>query len=240
MDGRKQCKKPRHACFNLSFTELRDGHDVMLPFSNGFLLSLSLCLDIGLANIAMLTLAMQRGYLHGFWLGMGTCVGDLIYALLAMAGMAVILQFTPVRWLLWIGGGILLLWFAAKMLYAALAKKIDIPTAETQPYRSLLREFRRGIVLAMSSPTAILWFASVGGALIARIGHSDAAATSWFLSGFFLAGVLWTCVICLIGSMGGKLLGERLLKYSYLASALIFCYFAVYVIWSGYREFVAV
>jgi L-lysine exporter family protein LysE/ArgO len=40
--------------------------------------------------------------------------------------------------------------------------------------------------------------------------------------------------------MGGKLLGERLLKYSYLASALIFCYFAVYVIWSGYREFVAV
>jgi Putative threonine efflux protein len=156
----------------------------MLPFSNGFLLSLSLCLDIGLANIAMLTLAMQRGYLHGFWLGMGTCVGDLIYALLAMAGMAVILQFTPVRWLLWIGGGILLLWFAAKMLYAALAKKIDIPRAETQPYRSLLREFRRGIVLAMSSPTAILWFASVGGALIARIGHSDAGATSWFLSGF--------------------------------------------------------
>ncbi|NIE51887.1 LysE family translocator [Pantoea sp. Ap-870] len=212
----------------------------MLPFSNGFLLSLSLCLDIGLANIAMLTLAMQRGYLHGFWLGMGTCVGDLIYALLAMAGMAVVLQFTPVRWLLWTGGGILLLWFAAKMLYAALAKKIDIPAAETQPYRSLLREFRRGIVLAMSSPTAILWFASVGGALIARIGHSDAAATSCFLSGFFLAGVVWTCVICLIGSMGGKLLGERLLKYSYLASALIFCYFAVYVIWSGYREFVAV
>jgi len=63
----------------------------MIEFSNGFLLSLSLCLDIGIANIAMITLAMQRGYFHGFWLGMGTCVGDLAYALLALAGMAVLL-----------------------------------------------------------------------------------------------------------------------------------------------------
>ncbi|WP_058960272.1 LysE family translocator [Type-E symbiont of Plautia stali] len=210
----------------------------MLQFSNGFLLSLSLCLDIGLANIAMITLAMQRGYFHGFWLGIGTCIGDLIYALLALAGMAVVLQFTAVRWVLWIGGGVLLLWFAGKMLIAALRKDAPLPTAEQQPYRSLLREFSRGVVLAMSSPTAILWFASVGGALIARMGHGSVNATSSFLGGFFIAGVVWTCVLCLVGSMGGKLLGQRLLKYSYLASALIFCYFAAYVMVSGYREFV--
>jgi hypothetical protein len=34
------------------------------------LLSLSLCLDIGVANIAMITLAMQRGYFQGFALGL--------------------------------------------------------------------------------------------------------------------------------------------------------------------------
>lgn len=216
----------------------RDADIAMLQFSNGFLLSLSLCLDIGLANIAMITLAMQRGYFHGFWLGIGTCIGDLVYALLALAGMAVVLQFTAVRWVLWIGGGVLLLWFAGKMLYAALRKQTELPEAEQQPYRSLLREFSRGVMLAMSSPTAILWFASVGGALISRMGHGSAAATSSFLGGFFIAGVVWTCVLCLVGSMGGKLLGQRLLKYSYLASALIFVYFAIYVIWSGYREFI--
>jgi L-lysine exporter family protein LysE/ArgO len=81
----------------------------MMEFSNGFLLSLSLYLNIGIANIAMITLAMQRGYFHGFWLGMGTCVGDLAYALLALAGMAVLLQYEVVRWVLWIGGGALLL-----------------------------------------------------------------------------------------------------------------------------------
>ncbi|MEG3132328.1 LysE family transporter [Rouxiella sp. T17] len=209
----------------------------MIEFSNGFLLSLSLCLDIGIANIAMITLAMQRGYFHGFWLGMGTCVGDLAYALLALAGMAVLLQYEAVRWILWIGGGAMLLWFAGKMLMAAFRKASELNVSETHQYRPLLREFGRGVVLAMSSPTAILWFATVGGALISRMGQHSVTATSWFLSGFFIAGMFWTCVLCLVGSFGGKLLGQRLLKYSYIASALIFSYFALYVIVSGYRDF---
>ena len=93
----------------------------MMPFSNGFLLSLSLCLDIGIANIAMITLAMQRGYFHGFWLGIGTCIGDLIYAVLALAGMTILLQYQSVRWVLWVGGSLMLMWFTYKMIRAALA-----------------------------------------------------------------------------------------------------------------------
>lgn len=33
------------------------------------------------------------------------------------------------------------------------------------------------------------------------------------------------------------MLGQQLLKYSYTASALIFSYYALYAIVSGYREF---
>lgn len=211
-----------------------------MQFSSGFLLSLSLCLDIGIANIAMITLAMQRGYFHGFWLGIGTCVGDLIYALLALAGMTVLLQFAAVRWVLWIGGGAMLLWFAVKMTLTAFRRHEELRMDEQPQARPLSREFGRGILLAMSSPTAILWFATVGGALISRMGQHSTVDTGWFLSGFFLAGVFWTGVLCLAGSFGGKLLGARLLKYSYMASAVIFSYFAIYVIVSGYREFIAV
>lgn len=42
----------------------------MSTASNGFLLSLSLCLDIGVVNIAMMTAAMQHNFWRGFWLGM--------------------------------------------------------------------------------------------------------------------------------------------------------------------------
>ena len=71
-----------------------------MEFSSGFLLSLSLCLDIGVANIAMITLAMQRGYFQGFALGLGTCVGDLIYAVLALAGLTVLLRDDTGRWVM--------------------------------------------------------------------------------------------------------------------------------------------
>ncbi|UIL50706.1 MULTISPECIES: LysE family translocator [Pantoea] len=209
----------------------------MMPFSNGFLLSLSLCLDIGIANIAMITLAMQRGYFQGFWLGIGTCIGDLFYALLALSGLAMLLQFTPVRWVLWLGGSAMLLWFAVKMAMAAWQPTAPIAFEKAAPPRPLRQEFSRGVLLAISSPSAILWFATVGGALISRIGQQSTGTSVAFLSGFFIAGVIWTGVLCLVGHLGGRTLGQRLLKYCAIASAIIFSYFAIIVIVSGYREF---
>ena len=166
-----------------------------MPFSNGFLLSLSLCLDIGVANIAMITLAMQRGFLQGFWLGLGTCVGDLIYAIAALAGMTVLLQFESVRWTLWVGGSALLAWFAVKMLLAAW-RGGHLESRGQVVVESGWREFLRGIFLAMSSPSAILWFAAVGGVLISRSGAGSGLDAGLFLGGFFAAGLLWCVSLC--------------------------------------------
>ena len=207
-----------------------------MAFYNGFLLSLSLCLDIGLANMAMITLAMSRGFSHGFWLGVGTCVGDLIYAMLAMSGMAVLLQFEMVRWSLWIFGSVTLIWLTIKMGYAALQAQDGELNGVAQS-GGRWRLFGRGMVLALSSPTAILWFAAVGGAIIARQG-ADPLNAGLFLSGFFSAGIFWALVLCTLAYQGGRLLGEKMVRFSYLASALIFAYFACYVIYQGYVEFV--
>ncbi|WP_288422302.1 LysE family transporter [uncultured Acinetobacter sp.] len=210
----------------------------MEPFSNGFLLSLSLCLDIGIANIAIINLAMQRGYFQGLWLGIGTCVGDLIYAVLALAGMSILLQYEPIRWLLWIGGGAILIWFTIKMLKEALQKKQEIQLQKVVKEETSFKSFGKGMILAMSSPTAILWFATVGGALISRMGNNGSFAVSWFLVGFFIAGIFWAAVLSGVGGFGSKLLGKNILKYSYIASAVIFAYFSFYVIYSGYKEFI--
>ncbi|WP_417693505.1 LysE family translocator [Pseudomonas sp.] len=209
-----------------------------MEFSSGFLLSFSLCLDIGVANIAMITLAMQRGYFQGFALGLGTCVGDLVYAVLALAGMTVLLQYETVRWVLWIGGSVVLLYFAAKMIHSAIYHPAMLAEAGEERGHSSGQEFFRGIFLAMSSPSAILWFAAVGGTLIARSGGGTILSSALFLSGFLCAGLLWCAGLCLAATQGGRLLGDKLLRYCYWASAAIFCYFAVYVIVSGYNEFI--
>ncbi|KPA92065.1 putative threonine efflux protein [Pseudomonas asplenii] len=209
-----------------------------MQFTSGFLLSLSLCLDIGLANIAMITLAMQRGFLQGFWLGLGTCFGDLIYAILALVGMTVLLQFTWVKWSLWIGGSALLIYFAVRMIINAWQSHGTMQNAGQVVERSAIKAFLRGIFMAVSSPSAILWFAAVGGTLISRSGAGGLGNAFLFLAGFFVAGVCWSVGLCTAASHGGKLLGDRMLRYSYIASALIFAWFAVYVIATGYQEFI--
>lgn len=211
----------------------------MNPAANGFLLSLSLCLDIGIVNIATMTLSMQRGYWTGFWLGLGSCIGDLIYAMLALAGMTALLQFTAVRWGMWLGGTIVLVIFAIKMCLSAYRSvSADGPQPKFVSQGTHWQHLMKGTLLALSSPSAIIWFAAVGGALIAQSGVQGWRATGSFLGGFFVAGVLWTVALCSAASKGGRVFGTKALSFCYFASAALFAFFAWQVVSSGYRSLI--
>jgi L-lysine exporter family protein LysE/ArgO len=210
--------------------------------SDGFFLSLSLCLDIGLVNVAIISLTLSHGFKPGFWLGLGSCVGDLIYAALALAGMAALLQFESVRWVVWIGGAAILLFLTWKMAREAMSPASAPPVAgeahANAPHLSAWRGFLRGVLLAVSSPSAILWFAAVGGALIAKAGATSPATALVFLGGFFLGGLCWTIFICGLGSHGRKRAGTSLLRACHVLSALLFAYFSYSVIVNGYHDLI--
>jgi L-lysine exporter family protein LysE/ArgO len=216
----------------------------VLPLlSDGFFLSLSLCLDIGIANVAIISLTLSHGFKPGMMIGLGTCFGDLVYAALALAGMAALLQFDFVRWVVWIGGAIVLLFLTFKMareaLFPASAPPVEgepdlVPTSRP----SHLRSFMRGTLLAVSSPSAILWFAAVGGALIAKAGATGPISASVFLIGFFCGGLAWTLFICTLASHGRKRAGTALLRACHVLSAVLFAYFAYSVIVNGYHDLI--
>jgi len=216
-------------------------HHVSL-LSDGFFLSLSLCLDIGVVNVAIISRTLTHGFRPGFWLGLGSCIGDLIYAALALAGMAALLQFGAVRWVVWIGGAAILLMLTWKMAREALNPAAAPPVeGEVDPASPALDPWRsvgRGVLLALASPSAILWFAAVGGALIAKAGATTAGSAALFLSGFFLGGLCWTFFICGLASHGRKRAGAGLLRVCHVLSALLFAYFSYSVIVNGYRDLI--
>lgn len=210
--------------------------------SDGFFLSLSLCLDIGIANVAIISLTLSHGFKPGMMLGLGTCVGDLLYAALALAGMAALLQFDAVRWVVWIGGSIVLLFLTFRMareaLYPASAPPVEGEANVATPRPSHLRSFLRGVLLAVSSPSAILWFAAVGGALIAKAGATGKMSASVFLAGFLAGGLAWTVFICTLASHGRKRAGTALLRACHVLSAVLFAYFSYSVIVHGYHDLI--
>ena len=84
----------------------------MKLFSSGFLLALSLCLDIGIVNIAMIRAGLDKGFLASLKIGLGSTAGDLVYAILSVLGIGVLLHHSWFRWGIWVGGTTVLLLYS--------------------------------------------------------------------------------------------------------------------------------
>jgi L-lysine exporter family protein LysE/ArgO len=199
----------------------------------GFALSLSASLDLGIVNVATIKLGLDRGSLAAFALQVGSCCGDMTYALLSMFGLALLLADSRVRTLFWIGGTIVLLYLAGTMIretWRGRTLRIENGAAPSVP---LHRDFLRGVALALSSPSLIIWFATAGGAIIAGIYGRSHAAPIMFLVGFASGGIAWATVLSLVAGKGRHMIGASAQRAFSAASALIFAGLAVKVFLDG-------
>jgi L-lysine exporter family protein LysE/ArgO len=213
----------------------------MTMFMTGFLLCISLCLDLGIVNVAILRAGVERGFWPSFMIGVGSSFGDLTYAVLSVMGVSYILnQFTVLRWILWIGGTLVLIYMTVQMLRASLSPKVILGSENNVKItrRRWYRDAAWGLGLALSSPSVILWFAMVGGSIVASQGDQIKGALIPFLLGFFTASIVWSFFMALISSEGGKRMGARLHQGFSILSSMLFLYLAIHVFMNGYTEFV--
>lgn len=212
----------------------------MDAFLDGWLLSLSLCLDLGIVNLAIIRAGITRGVLAAFLIGLGSCVGDIAWAGLAGAGVAALLRFTVVRYVLWGGGSVALCYLTVQMVRQAIRPSpIEVPNSDAPArgatqYRGAVRDFADGVLLAIASPSAILWFAAVGGSLIATSVHlSSPLGLALFYGGFFVQGIVWSLAVAMIATFTGRALGAQLVRWASIASGALFAWFAVRVFVAG-------
>ncbi|SFE99197.1 L-lysine exporter family protein LysE/ArgO [Paenibacillus catalpae] len=211
-----------------------------VAFIQGFLFSLSLCLDLGMVNVSIIKTGVERGFKPSFMIGFGSCFGDLTYLALALIGFSFILEITVVRWILWIAGTAVLLLLAYKMAKESLhPKMIDWNAREGSgavKQKSRLADFLFGLGAALSSPTVMLWFVASAGPIVAEV-HGDSRYTiAVFIAGFFTAGLLWSLGMAFLSGRAGKALGAKFVRVISLLSALLFVYFAIRVFWSGLQD----
>jgi L-lysine exporter family protein LysE/ArgO len=213
----------------------------MSMFITGFLLYISLCLDLGIVNVAILRAGVERGFLPSFLIGVGSSFGDLTYAILSVMGVSYVLgQYSVFRWILWIGGTLVLIYMTVQMIRASLKPKPlqSSENAVRTADRKWYQDAAWGLGLALSSPSVILWFAMVGGSIVASQGDRIKGALTPFLLGFFTASIVWSLFMALLSSEGGKRMGARLHRGFSILSSLLFFYLAVHVFVQGYQEFV--
>jgi L-lysine exporter family protein LysE/ArgO len=212
----------------------------MRPYWSGFLLALSLCLDLGLVNIVTLRVSLARSGTAAFLLGLGSVVGDLIYFTAVTAGATALLASWQVRISLWIGGTAVLLILAARAIRDVLHPHMPLMDQEVpHAKRSVVRLFLTGLGLALASPSAILWFVAVGGSVIASYGVSNGdnrRVLLIFAAGFASAGIVWAAAFSYGAAALKNVLGWKLLKALSFVSALLFLYFAYDVFTRGWHD----
>lgn len=199
-------------------------------FGTGFLLSLSLCLDIGVVNVALINTAIRNGVRSAALFALGSCIGDLIYAVASLFGIGLLLRYEAVRLILYATGAAVLLIMSWMALRAAAQNISQTATGTAPAPADPRRMFLYGLGITLASPSAIIWFAAVGGSLIAQSGAHTPANLFALLSGFFVAGASWCVFIICIAAYGGSTFGPRFQQICHLISALLFLFFASKII----------
>ena len=144
------------------------------------------------------------------------------------------LEAAPVRWSLWIFGTAALLLLAWRM-----ARDVIRPKTASFNGRPVLSVHDRanllftGMGMALASPTAIIWFAAVGGSVIAA-SASDQNSRWRFGTGFAAAGITWAALFA-YGTASLRALGPGIVRGLSLVSALLFFYFAGVVFLNGLK-----
>ncbi|WP_183192365.1 LysE family translocator [Brevibacillus fluminis] len=211
----------------------------MALYISGVLIGMSLVLELGTGNLALIRTGITKGFLPAFIFSIGCAVGDMVYAVLSVLGIALLLQSSSIfQNILWIGGTIMLCYLTYQAIKDFFSPKQITLEGKDVAKRSLWAYFFTGIWLVVSAPTALVWFATVGGSVVSStIGNSsvDQSLVPFFF-GFVTVSIVWGAFLAYLSSIGGKLMGAKMLRVFSLASGLLFLYFSFYVFISGLKN----
>ena len=125
------------------------------------------------------------------------------------------------------GAGILVLGYLG---VDAMRASSDMPTGESAPRGG--RPFLVGFSIGISNPITLLWFLTVGGALIGAHGGGRSGALAVTFGVSFIIGVLsWDTVVSYLAGCGRRWMGPKTLRTINVIAGLVFFGFAIRLGW---------
>ena len=201
----------------------------------GFLLGLTHAMPPGPITIEVLRRGAVEGFVSALKVDAGSVVADAVFFLLVMVGLMQVVNSHDGRLLIWAFGCILLLALGIRGLYRVLWKKSAISTGTigARQNRKYLSPFLTGFFICITSPFAIIWWASVFAGSTALF-SPDYATMSVVFAGIAMAVLAWYAIIGLSGAAGSRLMSVRTIDaLSIICSAMLIAFSAV-MFYKGY------
>jgi threonine/homoserine/homoserine lactone efflux protein len=170
----------------------------------------------------------QRGFLWALLLQLGALLGLLLWAAVALAGVAFLVQNRLARVLLGMTGVSLLCWLAWQALRDAYQGRSGEARAG-----SARGAFTLGVALTLANPFPVIFWLSVLPALIAT-GQVllDFSAVAEFYAGFLLSALLWAVFMAGLLAWGQRFVTPVFLRLVNFVCGLALIFFALRLLWN--------
>jgi chemosensory pili system protein ChpE len=182
------------------------------------------CLSPG----AVLAETLRRGLLHGFTpallVQVGSLVGDAVWAVVGLTGIALLIQHDAVRVPLTIVCAVYLAWLGVRSLIDAW----QLPQADNAPAGSGQSALAVGAAISLANPKNIVYWGALGSALSGIVGATPShGQTLMFFAGFMLASVLSCFLIAGLVNLLRQNASPLWQRVSYGACGVVLLYLAV-------------
>jgi len=182
----------------------------------------------GAVNTEALRRGLKRGFMPSFSVQLGALLGDLVWAVVGLTGVALVFHFLAVQIILGIAGAAFLLRMAW-MSFLDARKPIDLSPSEAKERR----DFLTGVVFSLANPFGIAFWGGIGGGFATQIAGMPLFDKLVVLFVGFAAGAFAWCVgISALVAWSRKFIGQKILRGIFTLSSLAMAYFALEMLWT--------
>jgi len=185
----------------------------------------------------LLTVVISGSARGGFWEGptlvLGHAVAEVLIVVGLAAGLSRLLKRNLVAGLVGLLGGAFLLWMGFDIVRGAWGGTVSLEQATGAEAGPQLGPILTGIVVSISNPYWVLWWATVGASYVAlSLGRGPLGLGSFYF-GHILADLSWYSLVALLIARGKTLLSQPVYRLILLVCGLFLIALSIYFIYSG-------
>jgi chemosensory pili system protein ChpE len=175
--------------------------------------------------------SLRRGMGRGFWAALlvqiGSLMGDMVWAAVALTGTAFLVQHRPAVLLLGIVGACFLLRQAFSAFKgAARGRAVKSAVAASRG------DFLTGAVLSLTNPFALAFWLGLG-AGVAASANASFPTTVGFFVGFFAGAVIWCIGFSALISLGRRHVNAPVMRALDAFCGVALSYFGIRLLWQS-------
>lgn len=196
----------------------------MTLFISSFLLAIAFCAPPGVITAETVRRGAARGFRPALFVQFGSLVGDTTWAIIALTGLAFVVQNNLAKIVLSLVGILLM----AKLAWDAIKDARHGKELETSTSYSHRGDFTNGAFLSLGNPMNIVFWTGLGTTVFASIsGRPQPSDFAIFFAGFLGGAIVWCFVMAGLVAWGRQFVTRTFFRWVNFACGLALGYFAL-------------